>query len=136
MPRRVEQLLDQFDELRAEPRLRRESDLAEAFFQFGSVMQVVDLLGQHRDTIQRQAECLADISHRRPRPIADDRRCHRGSLAAVLVVEILDDLFAPAVLEVHVDVGSLATLLADEPLEQHVDPVGVHRRHAEAEADD
>ena len=51
------------------------------------------------------------------------------------VVDVLNHLLAALVLEVDVDVRGLVPLLADEPLEEHVDPVGIDRRHAQAEAD-
>jgi hypothetical protein len=59
-----------------------------------------------------------------------------GAVAAVLVVDVLDDFLAPVVLEVHVDVGRLAALLADEALEQQMGLLGVHRRDAQHVADD
>ena len=46
------------------------------------------------------------------RPIADHRGRERGAVAAVLFVDVLDDFFAPLVLEVDVDVGRLVALLA------------------------
>ena len=47
----------------------------------------------------------------------------------------LDDLFAPLVLEVDVDVGRLAPLGREEALEEEVRPRRVDRGDAEAVAD-
>jgi len=62
----------------------------------------------------------ADVTHRALRPIGDQRRRQRGAVAAVFRVDVLDDLLAPLVLEIDVDVGRLVALLRDEALEQHV----------------
>ncbi len=57
-------------------------------------------------------------------------------MAAVAVVDVLNHLLAPLVLEVDVDVGGLGALLGDEPLEQHVLGLGIHRGDAQAITDD
>ena len=49
-----------------------------------------------------------------------------------LAVDVLDDLFAPLVLEVDVDVGRLAPLAADEALEQQVHARRIDLGDAEA----
>ena len=46
---------------------------------------------------------------------------HARAVAAVFLVDVLDDLLAALVLEVDVDVRRLAAGGADEPLEQQVD---------------
>ena len=43
-----------------------------------------------------------------------------GAVAAVAVVDVLDHLLAPLVLEIDVDVGRLVALGRDEALEQQV----------------
>ena len=43
-----------------------------------------------------------------------------GAVAAVFLVDVLDHLLAPLVLEIDVDVGRLVALLGDEALEQQV----------------
>ena len=52
-----------------------------------------------------------------------------------LLVDVLDDFFAPLVLEVDVDVGRLVALLGDEALEQHVAARRVDFGDAQAIAD-
>ena len=46
-------------------------------------------------------------------------------MAAVFVVDVLDHLLAPLVLEIDVDVGRLLALLGDETLEQEIDLLGI-----------
>ena len=53
-----------------------------------------------------------------------------------LLVDVLDHLLAPLVLEIDVDVGRLAPLGRDEALEQEVDAIGIDLGDAEAIADD
>ncbi len=94
-------------------------------------------VGRLREAVHRvegEAERLPDVAHGAPRAVRDHLGGQRRPLAAVLRVEVLDRLLAPLVLEVEVDVGRLAPLARHEPLEQQVDPHGVERRHAEAEA--
>src|SRR5690242_21316543 len=47
-----------------------------------------------------------------------------GTVAAVFLIDVLDYLLAPLVLEIDVDIGRLPALLGDEALEQQV----IHRR--------
>ena len=66
--------------------------------------------------------------------IGHHRRGQPGPLAAVLAVDVLDDLLAAIVLEIHVDVGHLAPLGGDEALEQQVDAIRVDRGDLQAVA--
>ena len=93
------------------------------------------VLGQGIDAVERQAEGLAHVADGAARAIGDDLGRHAGPLAAVFVVDVLQHLLAPLVLEIDVDVGGFVPLAADEPLEQHVDPLGIDGRHAQAIAD-
>ena len=92
-------------------------------------------LRQPIDPLQRHAQGLAHVAHRRAGAIGDHLGGHAGPLAAVLVIEILQHLFAALVLEIDVDVGRLVPLAADEPLEEHVHPLGIDRRDAQTIAD-
>ena len=69
----------------------------------------------------RQAQRLADLADRHARAVVDDGGADRGAVAAVALVDVLDHLLAPLVLEVDVDVGRLVALGRDEALEQQVD---------------
>ena len=56
-------------------------------------------------------------------------------VAAVGLVDPLDDFLAPLMLEIDIDVGRLAALLGDEALEQQVVPDRIDRGDAEHVAD-
>src|SRR5664280_2112364 len=88
---------------------------------------------QRADGVFRETEGLADLTDRRAAAIADDGRRDAGALAAVFAVDILNDLLAPLVLEIDVDVGRFAPLGRDEALEQKVSAVGIDLGDAEAE---
>ncbi len=96
---------------------------------------MADRLGQGIDPIQRKAERLADVADGRTRPIGDQLGRHPGPLAAIFLVDILDDLLPALMLEIDVNIGGFVALFRDEPLEQEVDLVGVHGSHAQAIAD-
>ena len=78
---------------------------------------------------------LGDVAQRAARPVADHGGGERRALATVLRIDVLDDLLAPLVLEVDVDVGRLVALARDEALEQQRHPRGIDLGDAEAEAD-
>lgn len=58
-----------------------------------------------------------------------------GAVATIAVIDPLDHLFAALVLEVHVDIGWLATFLRDEALEDEGDGLGRHFGDAKEIAD-
>ena len=71
-----------------------------------------------------------------PKALPDSRRALRGRYVAtaaasaacvrtVLAVQVLSDLFASLVLKIHVDIGWLAALLRNEPLEQQIAACGI-----------
>ena len=59
----------------------------------------------------------------------------RGAVAAVLLVDVLDHLLAPLVLEVDVDVGRLVALALMKRSNSTVDARRIDRGDAEAVAD-
>ena len=59
-----------------------------------------------------------------------------GALAAVFLVDILNDLLAPLVLEIDIDVGRLVARVGDEALEEEIVNVGIDLGNPEAIADD
>jgi hypothetical protein len=70
------------------------------------------------------------------RPAIGDDGCREPRpLAAIAVIKILDDLLAPLMLEIDVDVGRLPALLRQEALEQEIDFGGIDGGDAEAVAD-
>ncbi len=76
--------------------------------------------GQRRCDVRRQPERLADFADGAARAIVHDRRANGGALAAIAFVNILDDLFAPLVLEIDIDVGRLIAVCRNEAGEQQV----------------
>ena len=90
--------------------------------------------GQRADCVLRQSEGLADFADGGAPAIRDDGGGDAGALAAVFPVDVLDDLLAPLVLEVDIDVGRLAPLRRDETLEQQIGAVGIDLGDAETEA--
>ena len=94
-----------------------------------------DLAGERAGKVFGQAECLADLAHGTSGAVADHGGAQRGAVAAVGVVDPLDDFLAALVLEVDVDVRGFAPLGADEALEQQAGAGGVDGRDAEHEAD-
>ena len=99
------------------------------------VVEMLELLGQGVHPIQRKPQGLAHVAHGRARAIGDHLGGHARAVAAVFLVEILEDLLAALVLEIHVDVRGLVPLAADEPLEQHVHPLRIDRGDPQAIAD-
>ena len=91
--------------------------------------------GEPVDLREVQAERLADVAHRALRPVGDERRRDRRTVAAVFRVDVLHDFLAPLVLEIDVDVGRLVALLADEALEQHAHSGRIDLGDAERVAD-
>src|SRR5262249_51152860 len=67
--------------------------------------------------------------------IVDDGRADRRMVATVALVDILDNLLTPLMLEVDVDVGWLAAIFRDEAREQEPALVRIDRGDAEAIAD-
>ena len=59
---------------------------------------------------------------------------NRRAVAPVALVDVLDDFFAPFVLEIDVDVGRFAAVLGNKAREQQSAFVRVHRGDAEAVA--
>src|SRR5262249_61009842 len=70
------------------------------------------------DRVFRQSEDLADLADGGTSVIGDHGRGNAGMLTPVVLVNVLDHLLAPLVLEIDVDVGGLAAIRGDKPLEQ------------------
>ncbi len=64
----------------------------------------------------------------------DHGRADCGALAAIALVDILDHLLAPLVLEIDVDVGRFVAVGGDEALEQELALIWVDLGDAEAVA--
>ncbi len=46
---------------------------------------------------------------------------NRGAMAAITIEDILHHLFAARMLEIDIDIGRLAALFGEKPLEQKID---------------
>ena len=90
---------------------------------------------QGDNDVAGQAQGLAHFADGAFGTVGGDRGGHAGPFAAVLFINVLDDLFPALVFKVHVDIGGLVPFGADEALEQKVDAVRVHRRYPQAIAD-
>ena len=90
---------------------------------------------QHAHQVRRQAHGLAHIAHRALVPVADHRGRQGGAVAAITGIDILDHLFAPLMLEIHIDVGRLAPLGGKETLEQQIHLGGINRGDTQQIAD-
>src|SRR5476649_87705 len=92
-------------------------------------------VGQLAGDVFGEAKDLADFADGAARPVADDGGGEGGAAAAVALIDVLDDFFAPLMLEIDIDVGGLAAFGAEKTLEQHVEAIGVHGGDAEHIAD-
>src|SRR6516165_11223080 len=81
-----------------------------------------DDAGECGDDIDAETQGLADLADRRARAVADHRGGETGPVAAVLFIDVLNDLLAPLMLEININIGWLVARSADEALEQHIDP--------------
>src|SRR5690606_12938462 len=118
--REIEQFLDALAKTPNDIAIDVQSVPREARLKRFEVVPVRLRLRQAVDDVEPEPERLADVAYRASRPIANDRGRERRTVSAVLVENVLNDLFAALMLEIDIDVGRLVALLADEPLEQHV----------------
>ena len=86
------------------------------------------------NTLWIESERLADIAQHAARAIADDSRGQSRAIAPVFAVDILNDLFAPLMLEVDIDIGRLVALAADEALKQNIAAARIDLGDAQAVA--
>ena len=86
------------------------------------------------DRVLAQPHGPAGVAQGAAHAVGHHRRGQPGPFPAVLAVDVLDDLLAALVLEVHVDVGHFAPLGGDEALEQQVDAVRIDRSDLQAVA--
>src|SRR6185437_6355137 len=94
-----------------------------------------DLSGKGTRYVIGQTECLAYVAYRAAAAIADDGGAQCGAIAAIGVVDPLNDFLAAFVFKVHVDVGRFLSIGTDETFEQQAAAGGIDRRNAEHVAD-
>src|SRR4029077_7646177 len=117
------------------PVLRVETGTGDRIFRYCTAAAAPDRGRQRSDGVFGEAKSLANLADRRAATIGNHGGGDARAFAPVFAVDVLNDLFAPLVLEIDVDVGRLAPLGRNETLEQQVGAVGIDLGHAEAEAD-
>src|SRR5215211_4732555 len=75
------------------------------------------VFGDLVDALWIESKRLADIAQYTTRSVTNYGCGQRRAIAPVLVVDILNDLFAPLMLEVDIDIRRLVALATDEALE-------------------
>ena len=126
MPRKPDQLPDQFSQLPTCPRFRINPHLTTSLSKMWVVVVVLDLFRQRVNTVQRQAECLPHITDGRTAAIGHDLGRDTGPLPSVLGIKILQHFLATLMFEIHINIGCLVPLPTDKPFEQHVSTVGIN----------
>ena len=133
--REAEDLFDQADDHLDRAVVGIEAGMADDFLGNRFGIPPVQRLGERVDAIEREAEDLADIAQGGLGAIGDDFGGNGRPLAAVLVVDVLEDFFAALVLEVYIDVRRLVAFATDEAFEKQVDTCGIDGGDAEAITD-
>ena len=126
MPGEAENAVDEIQELLHHRAVGVEPSGLKALPQGGSVVPPGERLGEQIQQVEIHAQRLADVAHGTLRSIGDEGRGQRRAVPAVTFVDVLDDLLAALVLEIHVDVRRLVALLVDEALEQQVHARRIH----------
>ena len=96
----------------------------------------IDAFGEPVEQLVGEAERLADLADRHPGLEGDDVADHPGPLPSVLLVDVLDHLFAVLRREVDVDVRHARHVLVQEALEEKVVSDGIDAGDAEHIGDD
>ena len=73
---------------------------------------------QGRRHIVGEAQRLTHLTDRHARAIVDDGGDNGRAVTAIAAIDILHHLFAPLVLEIHIDIRRLAAFLGNEAREQ------------------
>ncbi|CRN81424.1 Uncharacterised protein [Klebsiella pneumoniae] len=132
--RKTDQLAGQGQHPAQDRTLRIEAGLFQAFGAGGLVAPAAAAVGQDVDLLGRQTQGLGYVAHRAGAVVGADHRGQRRALASVACENVLDDLLAALVFEIHVDVRWFVALAGKEALEQQVGPVRVQLSDAEGEA--
>ncbi len=90
-----------------------------------------DRAGELGGDVLGQPERLADLADRAAWAVVDHGGGDSGSVPAVALVDVLDHLLAPLVLEIDVYVGRLVAVLRQEAREQQLLLDRIDRGHAE-----
>src|SRR5579883_2052416 len=109
--------------------------VAHMIFLNATAMRAPYRAGKRRRHIGREAQHLADLADGAARAVADHHGGEAGALARIGVVDMLDHLLAPLMLEIDIDIGRLVALVADEALEEQIDLGGIDIGDLQAIAD-
>ena len=110
MARRLEQFADETVQPFDLAIVRIETCLNEAFNRYLVAPAPPTRVGEPRGDILAETQRLADLADCTARPIVDDGRGDRGAIARITVVDLLDNLLAPLMFEIDVDIGRLVAL--------------------------
>jgi hypothetical protein len=98
-----------------------EPELAECVGCNCAVGPSMNAFGESIDHFEREAQYLADLTNSTTRSICHDLGSEGSTVAAVLRVNVLNDLLASFVFKIDVDIGRLLSLFADEASEKKID---------------
>ena len=94
-----------------------------------------DRRSERGDGVGREPEYLADLADGRTAAIGDDGCRNAGMVASIVPVNVLNHFLAAFVLEIHIDIGRLAAIGGDKPLEQQAAVARVNIGDVKAVAD-
>ena len=83
--------------------------------------------GQPRRHILGQTQDLADLANGAARSVTDDRRRYARPVPPIPVVDVLNDLLAPLMFEIDVDIRRLVSIGRQEAFEQKIMLAGIDR---------
>ena len=101
----------------------------------GGLVTPVDAIQQLLHQCGIKAQRLAHIPDGAAGAITNHGGGQGGPLTAVALVNVLNNLFTPFVLEIHIDVGGLIPVFGDEPFKQQFHIGRVHLGDAQAVTD-
>src|SRR3954470_18250431 len=111
---------------------RIQADTPRLLFLYASHRPAPKRAGEHADRVIRKAKDFPHFTDGAATAIADDGGGHAGMSASISLVDILDHLLAPFVLEIDIDIRWFASLGGDEAIKQEIYFVGIDFRDAKA----
>ena len=132
VPREPHQIVDQSDEAADDGAVRIEPGF---FYPLSSDPPAIPPLDRFRQRTHLQflqAQRLAHVANGTARSVTDDGGGQRRTFARVFPVDVLNDLLAAFVLEIHIDIGRFIAFLGNKPLHQHDHASRIHFGDAQA----
>src|SRR4029078_5098069 len=112
------------------PALRVETGASDGIFRYCAAAATPDRGRQRSDGVLGEANSLATLADCRAAAIGNHGGGDARAPAPVFAVDVLNDFFAPLMLEIDIDIGRLAPLGRNETLEQQGGAVGSDLGHA------